>query len=78
MVWLFAVTCLDVRAVSSAVSFSSLSNTTSALSLNIMLSLPYYSERVFSKTDKSFACTATNGHSEAIGYGEAPTYELKS
>jgi hypothetical protein len=43
-----------------------------------MVSLPYYSERVYSKTDKSFACNATNGHREMIGYGEAPTYELKS
>ena len=51
--------------------------TTSAVTLNIVVSLAYYSVRLYSDTDKSRAGTASSGHWEPIGYGEVPTCELK-
>ena len=84
-VWLFDMERLDVHALKSVMNYSpsstllnALSNTTSALTLNSVLSLAYYSERFYSDTDKSFAGTATSGHWMPIGYGETPTCEMKS
>jgi len=83
-VWLFAIKRLDVPALNSVMSFShsttllnAFSITASAVTLNIV-SLTYYSDRCFSNTDKSLAGAASGGHWEPIGYGEAPTCELKS
>ena len=82
---LFANKSFGALALNGVMSFSpsttllnALSITTSAVTLNTVVSLAYYSVRFYSDTDKSLAGTATSGHWDPIGYGEAPTYELKS
>jgi hypothetical protein len=84
-VWLFAIKILDAPALNSVMGFSPSSNllnafniATSAVTLNTVVSLAFYSVRFYSDTDKSRAGTAPRRHWEPIGYGEAPTCELKS